>query len=316
MALTYTEANAVSSAYYDKTITQQIYEKCPLYGKLKSIGNIKPDGGETIRWPIRYARLDKAEFINPRQQVSFEQKETRTSAEANWKYLYGHGMISWDERVQNTGKARIVNLMADKAEEMKDDMLYEFATKLWGASNTGTEIVALPTWVDSAETAGGITVSDVAEWASTEDNATTELVLYGSGSFSYMMNQATFGPDKPDCAFTTRDLWSKFESLIEPQKRYYTKDTAMGKIGFTGIEFHGCEIYSDVYATAAMLIAIDSKQYSLVYHPQFNMKVGAWEKLKQAGYPYALVKDCAWVGDLTSRMRKTSFKYTVLDYTI
>ena len=317
MALSIDEANAVSTKYFDKTLTQQVYEKSPFYAKLKSINNITTDGGTQIQWPIRISKLDNAGFIGARDQVSYSQKETRTGATLDWKYLHGQAMISLDERTKNSGKQQIINLLSDKATELGEDMRDEFATALYALAPGANDISSLFEIVDTGTTYGGIAVADAAEWAAAvEDDSTTELTLYGTTSLSYMINQATFGPDKPDCHLTTRDLWSKFESLIEPQRRYYSTQSAMAKAGFTAIAFHDAEVISDVYAPANTWYGLDTSKFEIRYHPKFNMKTDPWIRLEQAGYPYAMVKNCLWAGNILCRMRKTSFRFTALDYTI
>ena len=318
MALSIDEANAVSSKYFDKTITDQVYENSPFYVKLKSMGNVSTDGGTSIQFPIKITKLAQTGFVGPRQQVSYSQKETRTGAVLDWKYLIGQTMISWDERVKNSGKPQIVNLLRDKNSELKDDVRDIFSTALYATSPGSDDISSLPEIIDSTTTYAGIAYTDAAEWTATEDTSTTELILYGSGSLSYMMNQATFGSNKPDLILTTRDLWSKFESLIEPQKRYYgNKDnSALGKAGFTTLQFHNADVVSDVYCTAKSMFGIDSSAFNIVHSPDFNFKTEEWTKLEQAGYPYAMMKTCAWVGNIKCIRRKSNFKFTLLDYTI
>jgi hypothetical protein len=317
MALTYDEANTVSTQFFDKTITQQVYEKCPFYVKLKSIGNVSTNGGNQIQWPIRYKKLDKANWVGARDQVAYTQKETRTAAVLDWKYLYGNAMISWDERVQNTGRPQIVNLLRDKTEELREDMADTFGTALWSHSAGSDQISSMYDIVDTGDTYAGIAVADAAAWAAGfEDSTTTEMTLYGNQSISEAMNSCTFGNDKPDCIFTTRNLWSKFESLIEPQKRYYNTQTAMAKAGFTSIAFHNAEVVSDVYLTEEDMYLVDSSKFKLRYHPKYNMTVGKWQSMEQAGYPYAMVKNVAWVGNLQCTMRQTSGRYDALDFTI
>lgn len=317
MALSIDEANAVSSKYFDKTITQQVFEKCPFYVRLKERGNISTDGGTQIQFPIRHERLDKARWVGPRDQVTYGQKETRTSGVLDWKYLHFHAMMSWDEVVKNSGRQQIVNLMRDKAEEMQEDAKYKFSTALWDTSAGSDQISSLDDIIDTGDTYAGIAVADASAWAAgVEDGTATEMVLYGETSISESMNACTFGADKPDLIVTTRDLWSKFESLIEPQKRYYNKDTALAKAGFTSLQFHDAEVISDVYVATGYLYLIDTDKFKIRYHPRWNMKVNKWTDLEQAGYPYASVKNGAWVGNICCTMRKTSGKYTALDYTI
>jgi len=317
MALSIDEANTVSTKYYDKTITQQVYQKCPFYAKLKSIGNVSADGGTQIQFGIRYRALDKGGFIGPRDQVTYSQKETRTGAVLDWKYLHDHAMISWDERVKNSGKPEIINLLEEKTTELREDMADKFANALYATAPGANDISSLFEIVDTGTTYAGIAVADAAAWAAAvEDSTTTELSLYGTGSISESINAATFGTDKPDIHFTTRNLWSKFESLIEPQKRYYSTQSEMAKAGFTAIGFHDGEIIGDPYCPTGDWFGLDSKQFEIRYHPQFNMKVDPWIKLEQAGYPYAMVKNVAWVGNIVCKMRKTSFRYSALDYTL
>jgi len=316
MALSIDEANTVSDKFYDKTLTQQVYEKSPFYVKLKSMGNVSTDGGTQIQWPIRYKKLDQTGFVGPREQVSYSQVETRTGAVLDWKYLVSQNLISWDERVKNSGKAQIVSLIDDKTAEIREDVADKFATALHAVTPGANDPSSLPQMIDSTTTYAGIAYTDAAEWAATEDSSTTELVLFGSGSLSYMMNQATFGNDKPDLLLTTRDLWSKFESLIEPQKRYYARDSALGKAGFTTLQWHDAEIVSDVYTQSGYLYGIDTNKFKILYHPKFNFKTSKWFALEQAGYPEAMAKTCVWAGNVKCTQRKSSFKFTNLDYTI
>jgi hypothetical protein len=128
-----------------------------------------------------------------------------------------------------------------------------------------------------------------------------------------MVNSCTFGKNMPSLIVTTRDLYNKAESLIEPQMRY--EDTKLGDIGFTTVKFHGIPIVGDVHCTAAYMYLIDVDKYELRYSPDYNFKVTPWTELLQAGYPNAMVKVVSWAGNHLCRMRQTSGKFTALDYT-
>ena len=314
MALSIDEANTVSSKYYDKTLTQQVYERSPLFWKLKNNKKVVADGGTQIQFGIRYTTLGKAKAVNPREQITYEQKETRTGAVLDWKYYVSQAMIQWDERVKNSGKPQVINLMADKAEEMREDMWNKFQTDLYDTSQDTKSFQALNTIVDSTTTYAGIAYTDAAEWAANEDSSTTKLVLYGtSGSFAHMMNESTFGPDKPDLVITTRDLFNTFESLVEPQKRY--ENTEMAKVGFTNITYHGADVVADYACTDEYMYGLCTKYFEFRYHPDYNFKTTKWQDLLQAGFPNAFVKLTTWAGELVCKMRKVNFKYSALDYT-
>lgn len=321
MPLTINEANSVSEEFYDRQLTQQVYEKSPLCWKLKNERNITWDGGVSLRFPIRHTGLDKAKAVNPREQITYEQVETRTAGELPWSYYSAHAMISWDERVQNSGKARVINLLGDKAEEMMEDLYNKFVVDLYNTTQVTKVIQSLNTIIDSGDSYAGIAVADAAEWAANEDSTTTELHFYGSaGSLSHAINLATFGPDKPDLIITSRDLYNKAESLLEPQKRY--EDTMMANGGFTTVKFHDIPIVGDYGLDApsagngAYMYGIDTKHLEFRYHRDWNFKTTSWTSLIQGGYPEAMVKVCTWAGNLCCKMRKTNFKFTALDYTL
>ena len=124
MALSIAEANAVSKYYYDTDLTEMAYDDHILWTKMKQNNMVKVKGGSSLRWPIRYKRLDKADAIGAREQLSYEQVETRTACNLDWVYYYANALISWDERVKNSGKQQVVDLLADKAREMKQKNIY------------------------------------------------------------------------------------------------------------------------------------------------------------------------------------------------
>jgi len=315
MALTYDEFDAVSSQFFDQTLTQQVYEDDPFYTKVAKKNNVTWSGGQQIQWPIRYTKLGMAENVGLRDQVTYQGKQTRTAAVLDWTAIVGQALIHLDEKVKNSGKAKIVDLVKDKTEELREDMLDKFCTNLYATSQGTNAFVPLSTIVDSASTYGGIAVADAAEWASQEDSTTTELTLYGAGSLSYYINLCTFGKNSPTFHLTTKNLLSKLESLIEPQKRY--EDKEMADIGFKNISFHGGNtVIQSPYMPAAAWYGLDMDQFEIRYNPDYNFETSAWFNLPQAGYPWAAAKTCIWMGNILCRMRKTSFKFTALDYTI
>jgi len=314
MALSIDEANTVSSKYYDKTLTPQVYERSPLFWKLKSANKVSTDGGTQIQFAIRYTTLGQAEAVGPRAQVAYQQKETRTGGVDDWKYYVATTMIQWDERVKNTGKPQIINLLKDKAQELQDDMFNKFTTDLYATTQQTLTFNALITLVDSTTTCSGIAYTDAAEWVATEDGTTTRLVLYGSGSLSYMINTATFGSDGPNFIVTSRNLQSKAESIIDPQKRY--EDVQTADAGFRNVKFHGIPIVGDYACPAGYMFGLDTSKLEFRFASDYQFKVSPWGDLDQAGFLHAMKKSVSWAGNLITTMRKTHFKYTALDYTL
>ena len=316
MALSVSEANTVTDRFYKTPMVQQVYEDSALWVKMKSQNKLKRAGGERLQFPIRYKEFGKSDAVDPRAEVSFEQLETRTAGVLPWTYYNTAQMISWDERVKNTGKEKIVNLMKDKSDEMVQDQNERFATDLFTTNPNGKGFVALPVIIDGTADYAGIADADAdSNWAAAvDDTSTTTLLLYGSGSISESVNASTFGKYSPDFHLTTRDLASKAESLLEPQKRY--QDKVLADAGFKNVTFHGAPIVGDDHCPAALWLGMCMKAFEIWCHTDYDMELTPWKELFQAGFPNAMGRTLSWAGNIVCTMRKCNMKYTALDYTL
>lgn len=314
MALTYSEAQAVSTEYFDKTITDLNYEKSPVFWTAKKNKKVKIDGGRTLRWPIKYRKLAQSGAVTPSDQIVYTEYETRTQAELSWKYYRSHTMIGWREQVENDGKARIVKLIADKTKELNDDMFDKFITDIYATTQGGLAFQSLDTIIDSSTTYAGIATADASLWAANEDTSTTRLTLYGDQSLAELINSSTFGTDRPTLISTTRDLQSKAESLLQGQQALFDKDLA--NAGFDNIKFKNIPIVGDYACPAGYMWGIDMNNLEFWVREGWDFKVSDWYPLPQAGFPDNLAKVVAWVGEVVCRQRQTNFKFTALDFTL
>jgi hypothetical protein len=317
MALSVDEANTVSSKYFDTTITSQVYDTSPLFTRLKSKEKVSWDGGNQIQFPIRYRELGLAAAVSPRSQITYLQKETRTGGVLDWTYYVSMGLISWDERVKNTGKPQIINLVKDKTEEMNQDLFEKFADDLFATTQGALNMQNLTNIISAATTYAGIAVADAPLWISNfVDTTTTRLVLYGTaGSAAAAINSCTLGNVKPDLIITTRNLFNKFESLVEPQKMYEGSED-LAKAGFTSFKFHGADVVADGHCAAGDTYVLSTDKLELRYSPDYNFKSTPWAELDQVGFPNALAKTVSWAGNLVCRQRNVQGRWHALDYTL
>lgn len=314
MALSLTEAQTVQTTWYDKVQPeQQVYEDDPFLNKLKRNNQVVWDGGNDIQWPIRYRKYSRANAVDPDAAKVFQTKSTRTGAVLDWSYYDIDSMITWQERLKNTGRSRVVNLLADKNQEVMDDFMERLATDLYTTNPNGLGFISLDVIVDSAATYAGIAVADAAAWAGIEDSTTTVPALYGPNSLSYNINQATLGKNSPDIIETTRNLASAIESLIEPQQRYRDVETA--DAGFKNVTFHTIPIMGNPFVPSGYLYGLDTRVFELRYHPDWNFNKSPWTELWPT-FPRNLGMIMSWCGNLVCRMRRCNFKFSALDYTL
>lgn len=313
MALSITEANTISTQNFDKVMPQQVYDSHVILAKMKKDEQIQVVGGNQIQFPIRYQKLGMAKSMDPRAAFTFQSKATRTAGTLDFKYYGVSTVMHWDELRANRGKPEIVDLMADRASELVEDMLDVIATALYAATPGGDDIDSIPNIVDSANTYAGIAVADASAWAGIEDSSTTTMKLYGGTSLSYMINQSTFGKNGPTFHVTTRDLWTTYESRLQPQQRYEDKDVA--NLGFDSLKLRNKPVVADAYCPAGDWYGLDLSQFFLCVDPEYNFEPSKWFALEQVGFPNSMGKVLSFAGNLKCKMRKSSFKFTALDYT-
>lgn len=313
MAYVISELNAISHKHFDGTITPSAYEKSPYWAKMNADNKIVTDFGTSFQFPVRLDKLGRARRTTARAKVEFGSNETRTGGDIPMCFYDVNTMMHWDEKLKNAGKAKIIDLQKDRAKEMTQDLSDILSAALYAtAPDVTLDMYSLPVIIDSADDYAGIVVSDAPEWASAEDNSTTIMKIYGPASLSYMLNQATFGTLGPTMHCTSRDLWSKYESILEPQKRY--EDKSVANLGFDTLTFHKKPVFSDVFCPDNHWYGIDAACMEVRVVPD-NMKPGDWFPLEQAGFPNAVARYLTWVGNIVSRRRKTHFKFTAFDYT-
>lgn len=312
MALSINELNAVSHEYFDQTILQEVYDEIPFLAILKSKNKVTTDGGSQIQFPIRYKALGTFQAVSPRQQIEFSSEETRTAGVVDWAYLEAHTMLHWDEKVKNSGKGQIIDLAKDKAAELKDEFYEGFSTQLWATSTRSTnELERLATIVDSSSTYAGIAVADDSNWASAEDSSTTTLTIR---ALQTARNNATFGKNGPSYHFTTKELVSKYESILLPHMRFESTDMKKAMdLGFQALSFYGAPVIFDTHIPDNAWYGLDMDKFELRMHPDYAMQVSDWEPLTQAGFIHATAKFMSATCQLVCKLRKTSFKFTALN---
>lgn len=313
MAIAVSEANTISGEGYDGTLQQIIYEDSPLLMKLKNDKKIIQNGGRDIRWGIRYKKLGNTEWVDPREQVQYRAVETRTEAILEWTYIISQTLLSWDERVKNSGsKHQKINIIKEKTTELKEDFSDKLNSSLFAATEENGQMSSLHTIVDATTAYGGIAVADAADWAAGSDNTEATLSLYTTTDVSLAdaVTASTFGKNKPDLHITTRALQDIYEAKLIGSVRY--EDETMANLGFDNVTFKSKPVVADPACTALHWFGLDTSVLELHVHPDFNFMIKEWFELGQIGLNNAMVKVMSTALNLVSKRRNTHFKFTAL----
>lgn len=168
MALTYSDANAVSTKFFNMgKLAEQVYEENVLLDKILAGGRRRTSGGTSILHSIRYRELGQAKSVDPDAARVTAKYDTRTQLEVDWRYYVTDIVMTWAERVHNDGSEAIINLMADKYKEGMQDMNELLSDHFYQSSRTSTDVDGFFRIVQttaSDTTYAGISSGDAASW--------------------------------------------------------------------------------------------------------------------------------------------------------
>ena len=310
MAYSIQQINAISTAVYDKTITQQVYDENPFLKKLRDNDKVVVAGGDDIRFPVRTEKLGTGENPSWDDQMNYVAVDTRTSGVLEWAKYRASTLLRWEEVAKaQEGKQRIVNIVKDKTDELVEEISYLIATDLFASTFTDTnKIVPIPTIIDASDTYAGIAVADAADWKSSADDAATtkmtRAVLYED------IENAKFGSHGPNFFLTTRALAGAYNALLGADERY--QNTKEANAGFNGPTLYGYPVIGDPYVGSGDFYGIDLDAFELFVMKDNDMKVSEWIDLASQGHPDSMAKVVKCVMNLVCRRRRTNFKLTAL----
>jgi len=312
MALSIEQINAISTAVYDKTITQQVYDENPLLKKLRDNDKVTIAGGDDIRFPVRVKRLGTGGDVGWDDQVTPTAVDTRTSGVLEWAVYRANTMLRWEEKAKaQEGKQRIVNIVEEKTAELAEEMRYRLATDLFASSFSDTnKIVPIPTIVDTGDSYAGIAVDDTdgSSWAAASEDASSSQMTRG---LLYIdIEGAKFGNDMANFFITTRALAGSYNALLGADERYV--NTKEANAGFVGPSLYGYPVIGDPYVSSGDFFGLDLKAFELFVMKGNDMTTSKWIDLAPAGYPDAAYKVVKSVLNLVCRRRRTNFKLTAL----
>ena len=281
MALTISEANAVSHEYFDDVCYEQVYETNALLGDIKKGGRVKEISkglGTKIQFPIRYKELGDAEAIDPDAGRVTVGRQTRTGATLDPKFYKVDIPMTWKERNQNFGPEQIIDLMKDKATEGVQDMSEKMSDDFYQAeaSRGGNDVNGFFNCVQASTTSyAGIDQDDASNWnAGLYDTTTTVVSMHGTTASLWYLAESCWFNGFPDLFVTTLLLAGVYASKLQPGERRAPEG---GRAGATDLYFNGIPVLIDTHVPTAAWLALTMKYLWLHVHPNDNFAVGAWE---------------------------------------
>ena len=294
-------------ANYRDQLTDNVFSDRVLTNHLMSKGRIRMiNGGTKIVEPLIYGQNTTVASYSGYDTISLAAQSGITAAEYEWKQYAASIAISGIEEAKNNGEQEIINLLEAKIMQAEESMREGFNTMFFadGTGNSGKDWNGLGNIVESGNAVGGINSATAGNeyWRSYEENSGGALTL---AQMATAYNTVSVGNDHPDMILTTRTLFEKYESLLQPQLRY--TDTKTADAGFQNLLFKAAPVVYDTAAPAGTMFFINSKYLSLVGHSGKWFQQTEFVRPENLDARYALIM-C--YGNLTCRNRKKQGKLT------
>ena len=166
MTLTYDSLDATTQKRFIPALKDQIYESnILLYRLLSKADNVGAKiGGTKVVEPLEYAKSTKVGSFSKGDSLTSADEEFITAAEFDWKREHADLYIDGLEELENSGSARVIDLVAAKMKSASKSLGDAMATQLFGdgTGNSSKDLLGLAAAVDDStnvDSYGGITRS-------------------------------------------------------------------------------------------------------------------------------------------------------------
>ena len=241
------ELTTTTIAQRSGEISDNVTVNTALLVRMREKGNIEMlSGGEEIYRELSYAENTNTGWYSGADTLPVAAQNVLTSAVFPWKQLSTQIVYTGAEKLKNSGKEQIINLVESRIKNAKASMLnemqrslYSDGTRFGGKELTGLDL-AIP--VDpTTGTYGGIARADFSFWrpqvydAAATPTATT-IVPY----MNALWNRLVRGTDRPDLIAFGQNLYSTYEASQQQFQRF--TNSKMAQAGFESLKYKDADV--------------------------------------------------------------------------
>lgn len=226
--------------------------------KMEEKGNLRTfDGGVTIREALDYGFNSNVQFISGAEVFGVSSVESATSAEFSIKQMVGTVAINGLEKIQNSGKGKLIDLVASKMKNLDRSMRNLVGTEIHSdgttySSKTVTGFLAmLPTTVTSG-TYGGINRATAGnEFWRPQIKTNTAAAATIQADMTELYVSCSRGTEHPDLILAGSTTYKLFTNSLQAIQQIV--NPKMGEAGFTSLRFMGADVVLEGGALAGTL---------------------------------------------------------------
>ena len=261
-------------------IQDNVYDATPTLDWFRGGGRIKVvDGGERIRIPVMTGKNNTFKWYSDYEILDVTPQAGLTTAFFNWKQGAVSVSISGNELRQNSGKAKIADLMKEKIRNANNSLADNVATGIFsdGTGSSSKQLTGLAALVDqtpATDTFAQINPVTNTSWRNKANASVGAAAVNLIPDLRSIMNQCSQGREgaagKPDFVVTTRTIHESAEALVTPRVRYQPNPSGGADLGVDTVMFKGAKLIWDDYCTSGTAYVLSSPHIMLFIHSAAN----------------------------------------------
>lgn len=279
------------------TVADQVFNALPFWFWLKDKGKMETvEGGRWLSEPLQYDKSDGVKWIGKGGTAPANDFQFLTTAKYDWRYLVGSIVRFGIDDQQNRGKNEILSLMNAKQDNVKNALITEFETRLFGAKSaisagttteTDLSIDGLQFLVPDDPTlatnnAGGIDPSagNNPWWRNQATNATGKsFATYGISLMRTLLNNCAnnLKMDTPDLILCGQTPYEYYEDTVLPI--YRITDRKLADMGFDNIQFKGKPMLWSPSCSNQRMYMLNTNFFKFAYDPMMFFDMTSWKDI-------------------------------------
>ena len=284
------QIEAMTQKYFDRKITSQVVFSDPLFFKIFSRSKSRSLSGRKYVWEPRFGRKT-THWIGRYAVIPRAPVEHVTEAQVNVVRNVTSAVLDKFDINENSGRERIIDMVATELEVLKDDAIYNNAYELWNGDGSANKFEGVNKAVNvtAEQTYANIAYADASWW----DNARVDGA--GAAVTLTLLEQAKLagehGRNKIDLWVTSKQGYRRLYTVAVTAQQLTTPTTKAGKqlaaLGFGAIEVDGVPVVwsdfalsGDVAVESVRYYGFTTKDIELRYVKGYKMKREPWKELE------------------------------------
>lgn len=230
-------------------IADNVLKNNGLYARLKQKGKVRTfSGGSLIYEELSFAENQNFNWYSGYDQLSVAAQDVISAAQFSIKQAAVPVVISGLEKLQNSGKEKIIDLLEKRIGVAESTMANRMSEAVYsdGTSYGGKQLVGLASAVPvdpTTGTYGGIDRSTWTFWRSQLQSAGAMTPATIQSQMNALWAKCVRGRDRPDLIVFDNNLWQTYMASLQAQQRFTSAE--VGALGFPSIKFMDADVILD-----------------------------------------------------------------------